>query len=64
MNKELGGKNCPNLRYLIRGNVPYLAIGINDVATNIHRPDESIPLDTLAVAAAQFTAVLSIVAMH
>ncbi|RHZ01425.1 hypothetical protein DYB35_003367 [Aphanomyces astaci] len=64
LNKELGGKTCPYRRFLFGPQVDYVALGMNDVLTNIHRPNESVPLDTLAVSATQFAKVLAVVAAH
>lgn len=57
LNKAFGESRCPCLAHLV-GDAPYLALGPNDTRSRIHRPDESLPLGTQALAAAQFLAVL------
>lgn len=63
MNKAFGTEGCPCLAHLVRGGTaPYLAIGPNDLRTAIHKPNESVPLDTLAISSSQFLDVLALVA--
>jgi acetylornithine deacetylase/succinyl-diaminopimelate desuccinylase-like protein len=57
LNKAFGESRCPFLTHLVR-DAPYLALGPNDTRTRIHGADESLPLDTPALAAAQLAAVL------
>lgn len=57
LNKAFGESRCPCLTHLVR-DAPYLAVGPNDTRARIHAPDESLPLATLDLAAAQFVAVL------
>lgn len=57
LNKAFGESRCPCLTHLVRS-APYLAVGPNDTRTRIHAPDESLPLGSLDLAAAQFKAVL------
>ncbi|MEM9489129.1 MAG: M20/M25/M40 family metallo-hydrolase, partial [Myxococcota bacterium] len=52
LNKAFGTSRCPFLTHLV-GDTPYLAIGPNDTRARIHAPDESLPLDTLQLAATQ-----------
>jgi acetylornithine deacetylase/succinyl-diaminopimelate desuccinylase-like protein len=61
LNKAFGESRCPCLTHLVR-DAPYLAIGPNDTRSRIHAPDESLPLDTLALSAAQLVGVLQEVA--
>lgn len=61
LNKAFGESRCPCLTHLVRA-APYLAIGPNDTRTRIHAPDESLPLGTLELAAAQFIGVLEEIA--
>lgn len=57
LHKAFGESRCPCLAHLVR-DAPYLAVGPNDTRARIHTPDESLPLTTLDLAAAQFVAVL------
>ena len=57
LNKAFGEARCPCLTHLLR-DAPYLAIGPNDTRTRIHAPNESLPLDTLALSSKQFVSVL------
>jgi acetylornithine deacetylase/succinyl-diaminopimelate desuccinylase-like protein len=61
LNKAFGESRCPCLTHLVQS-APYLAIGPNDTRTRIHAANESLPLDTLALSAAQLLAVLCEVA--
>ena len=61
LNKAFGESRCPCLTHLVNG-APYLAIGPNDTRTRIHAPDESLPLSTLELSAAQLISVLHEVA--
>lgn len=61
LNKAFGESRCPCLTHLVR-DAPYLAIGPNDTRSRIHAPGESLPLDTLALSAAQLLGVLHEVA--
>ncbi|MDP3151453.1 MAG: M20/M25/M40 family metallo-hydrolase [Archangium sp.] len=58
LNKALGPAQCPFLTHLVRDR-PYLAIGPNDPASAIHRPDESLPEQNLELSVRQFRAVLT-----
>ncbi len=58
LNKAFGQHRCPFLTHLVVGR-PYMAIGPNDPASNIHGPNESLPLGVLAVSVEQFMAVLT-----
>ena len=42
LNKANGAENCPYIKHIVR-DLPYIAIGPNDVKTDIHSPNESIP---------------------
>lgn len=61
LNKAFGQARCPCLLHLV-GDRPYLAIGPNDTSSRIHAPDESLPLDTLALSRVQFVRLLEEVA--
>eukprot|EP01104_Vermistella_antarctica_P004660 TRINITY_DN15081_c0_g1_i1.p1 TRINITY_DN15081_c0_g1~~TRINITY_DN15081_c0_g1_i1.p1 ORF type:complete len:323 (-),score=62.01 TRINITY_DN15081_c0_g1_i1:185-1120(-) len=62
LNKAFGVEGCPCLKHLVEPQpLLYLAIGPNDVRTNIHKPNESIPIATLATSSRQFVDVLSTV---
>jgi len=53
LNKAFGESRCPFLTHLVRGR-PYLAVGPNDPASNIHQPMESLSLANLPLAMRQF----------
>lgn len=57
LNKAFGADRCPFLTHLV-GDRPYLAIGPNDPASAIHRPDESIPEQNLEITVCQLRALL------
>jgi hypothetical protein len=57
LNKDFFARGCPFNRALPPG-ARYLAIGVNDPASTIHRPNESVPVWTLALHAKQFATVL------
>jgi len=57
LNKDFFARGCPFNRALPAG-ARYLAIGVNDPASTIHRPNESVPVWTLALHARQFATVL------
>jgi len=61
LNKAFGEARCPFLTHLVRGG-PYLAIGPNDPDSRIHQPNESLSLDNIPVAVAQFRRLLSVAA--
>jgi acetylornithine deacetylase/succinyl-diaminopimelate desuccinylase-like protein len=61
MNKSGGLDACPFLRHIVKTQ-PYFAIGPNDTLTNIHRPNESVPMESLAFSALQFVDLLRTVA--
>ncbi|MDP3214641.1 MAG: M20/M25/M40 family metallo-hydrolase [Deltaproteobacteria bacterium] len=56
LNKDFFGGGCPFNRHLPPGS-RYLAIGVNDPASGIHRPNESVPTWTFALHARQLTTV-------
>ncbi|MCB9779922.1 MAG: M20/M25/M40 family metallo-hydrolase [Alphaproteobacteria bacterium] len=57
LNKAFGQNRCPFLTHLLRER-PYLAVGPNDDLSQIHAPDESLPLSTLDLSVRQFWALL------
>ena len=61
MNKSGGVEACPFLRHLVKSE-PYIALGPNDSATDIHRPNESLSLLNIGLSVAQFVALLRAVA--
>ncbi|CAM9292179.1 unnamed protein product [Chrysoparadoxa australica] len=59
LTKFNGEDNDPVLKHLVKvPSAPYVGIGINDSWSAIHSPNESIPLDTLAMAAEQLEVLL------
>lgn len=56
LNKDFFARGCPFNRCLPVG-ARYLALGVNDPASTIHRPDESVPMWTFALHARQFETV-------
>lgn len=58
MNKAFGEHKCPYINHVVKGQ-PYLAIGPNDDESNIHAPNESIPLATIGLSYNQFLHVIS-----
>lgn len=57
LNKAFGIHRCPFLTHLV-GDATYLAIGPNDPASRIHKPDESLPVANIDLSVEQFLAVL------
>lgn len=57
LNKAFGIHRCPFLTHLVK-DATYLAIGPNDPASRIHKPDESLPIANLGLSVEQFLAVL------
>lgn len=58
MNKAFGEHQCPYLNHIVKSQ-PYLAIGPNDEFSNIHRPNESLPIYTFEVSFLQFIKAIS-----
>jgi cysteinylglycine-S-conjugate dipeptidase len=58
MNKAFGESKCPYLNHIVKSE-PYLAIGPNDDSSNIHAPNESLPMNTFEVCYAQYLEVMS-----
>ena len=52
LNKAFGVQRCPFLTHLA-GELPYLAFGPNDPLSQIHAPNESLPVANLALAVEQ-----------
>lgn len=59
LNKAFGEYRCPYLVHIVKGQ-PYIAIGPNDDTSNIHAPNESIPISTFQVSFEQFSQAISI----
>lgn len=57
LNKDFFARGCPFNRSLPKG-ARYLALGVNDPASTIHRPNESVPMWTFALHARQFETAL------
>lgn len=57
LNKDFFARGCPFNRSLPEG-ARYLALGVNDPASTIHRPNESVPMWTFALHVRQFETVL------
>lgn len=57
LNKDFFARGCPFNRALPPG-ARYVALGVNDPASTIHRPNESVPMWTFALHARQFETVL------
>lgn len=53
LNKAFGEYKCPYLNHIVKEQ-PYIAIGPNDDLSNIHAPNESIPINTFNVSFEQF----------
>ena len=58
LNKAFGESRCPFLTHLVAGQ-PYIALGPNDPDSRIHRDGESLALDNVGFAMAQFQALLT-----
>lgn len=57
MNKAFGQHQCPYLNHIVRDHA-YIAIGPNDDNSNIHAPNESLPLATMGVSYSQILEVM------
>ncbi len=58
LNKSFFPQGCPFGRAIPRGG-RYLALGINDPASRIHQPNESVPMWTFPIHGRQFTRLIS-----
>jgi acetylornithine deacetylase/succinyl-diaminopimelate desuccinylase-like protein len=61
LNKAFGEARCPFLTHLVSQR-PYVALGPNDPESRIHQPDESLSLDNLPLAMAQFEELVTVAA--
>lgn len=57
LNKAFGNNRCPFLQHFLK-DTPYIAFGPNDEDSNIHRPNESLPIYSLDLSYKQFLSFL------